>query len=228
MSEQKKCAAAKACASLLREYHDATDETYKTVLYDLIDVTLWRHSEANGKYLGCSKWSVAAIESFHRHGGVVTSVAKFGGDALRHDHMLPRRVVLPRLLALDGGEQLVRAELDRLNVGAVITAREDYCLTELGLRAEGDPNDLEKRYRQAGIDLAQHAPTRKQPEDERHILVVASTNPKRANSNAWHRFNLYVPKMTVAEYIRAGGTRLDLVHDANHGFIEVVDGIEAD
>lgn len=53
------------------------------------------------------------------------------------------------------------------------------------------------------------------------ITVVAESNPKRPGTNAHAIFALYQTGMTVAEFLRAGGRRVDLRWDEAHGFISV-------
>lgn len=53
------------------------------------------------------------------------------------------------------------------------------------------------------------------------ITVVAESNPKREGTKAHAMFALYTTGMTVAEFLRAGGRRVDLRWDEAHGFISV-------
>lgn len=53
------------------------------------------------------------------------------------------------------------------------------------------------------------------------IRLLVATNPKRPGSAAHDRFACYRDGMTVADYLAAGGQRLDLRYDADHGFIHV-------
>lgn len=51
------------------------------------------------------------------------------------------------------------------------------------------------------------------------ILVLAKENPKKAGSAAHRKFALYTDEMTVGEFLKAGGTRIDIKWDLDHGFI---------
>jgi hypothetical protein len=51
------------------------------------------------------------------------------------------------------------------------------------------------------------------------ITYVAVPNPKRKNTLARERYELYRNGMTVAEYIAAGGRSGDVNHDAAEGHI---------
>jgi hypothetical protein len=53
------------------------------------------------------------------------------------------------------------------------------------------------------------------------ISRVVEQNPKRANTLAFTRFELYQPGMTIADYIAKGGRSTDVSYDAAHGYIEV-------
>lgn len=54
-------------------------------------------------------------------------------------------------------------------------------------------------------------------------IQVLCTNPKRPNSEAAERFNLYKNGMTVGEYIAAGGRQRDVTWDVKQGYIRIVD-----
>lgn len=54
------------------------------------------------------------------------------------------------------------------------------------------------------------------------IELLAAENPKRAGTKTWHRFALYKTGMTVAEFLEAGGRRVDLSWDAQRQFIRIV------
>ncbi len=115
--------------------------------YALLDNICWMLSEHDGKYQGCRFWSRGALES---------------GIELRHEHVVPRRVIISLLLdAQDATDERIRAVL-QLCVGAVITKEEDQHLNAVGFRArmpeDWDGSEPFARYRAAGIELVdQHA-----------------------------------------------------------------------
>jgi hypothetical protein len=116
---------------------------------ELCSTLLWKHSEAHGKYNGCRYWSLAARESVGRH-GVQTSRIKFGNDALRHEHVFPRKQLIGDLFKIEHPTPPdVRAILDRLNIGVVVTVEED-----MRLAAKGCLPDPWQRYRDANVQLA--------------------------------------------------------------------------
>lgn len=53
------------------------------------------------------------------------------------------------------------------------------------------------------------------------IRLLINENPKRKNSDSWHRFNLYHTGMTIAEYIATGGKPSDINYDVAHQLISV-------
>ena len=53
------------------------------------------------------------------------------------------------------------------------------------------------------------------------IKVLSAKNPKRVGSAACARFDLYKPNMTVAQFLKAGGIRPDLLWDEKQGFIQI-------
>lgn len=57
--------------------------------------------------------------------------------------------------------------------------------------------------------------------DDATIVVLVTKNPKREGTACHGRFALYVPGMTVADYLVAGGTRADLRWDESQGFIRI-------
>jgi hypothetical protein len=51
------------------------------------------------------------------------------------------------------------------------------------------------------------------------ITMLATSNPKRKNTLAFKRFELYKTGMKVADYIKAGGRTGDINYDVIAGFI---------
>ena len=52
-------------------------------------------------------------------------------------------------------------------------------------------------------------------------IAVRQENPKLRGSKCWRRYNRYRAARTVGEYLQLGGTRADLRHDLERGFINV-------
>ena len=57
--------------------------------------------------------------------------------------------------------------------------------------------------------------------DQRIIRVLAATNPKRAGTASYDRFQWYVDGMTVAAYMAKGGGTADIKWDTEKGFIRI-------
>jgi hypothetical protein len=110
--------------------------------YALLDDVSWVLSELDGKYEGCRYWSARALAE---------------RTNLRHEHSVPRRVLIGMLLTEPApSEAEVRRVLD-LCVGAVVTVEEDRALNAAGLPARipagWDGEDVFARYRAAGVEL---------------------------------------------------------------------------
>jgi hypothetical protein len=139
---------------LRRKAHGPYTTANERHIRRLCSALLWQHSEAAGKYKGCQHWSVAAIESFRKHNRIVTSKRDYRDEALIHEHLFPRSQLLNLLFKLSEPTVAdVRALLDRLNIGVVITAGEDKLLSKKGV--ESDPWE---RYRKAGIEYTSFRP----------------------------------------------------------------------
>lgn len=59
--------------------------------------------------------------------------------------------------------------------------------------------------------------------DDPRILSVVKPNPKKPSSAAHGRYALYAVGMSIAEFIKAGGTKADVQYDMSKGFIVAVD-----
>jgi hypothetical protein len=114
----------------------------------LISKCLWFHSTGDGKYQGCRYWSTGAMDSVKRHGKPRTNKRKYGEDALRHEHLFPRNELVDFLLEQTATDAVsIRRILDRLNIGVVVTIREDNRLPK-----EVDAEDPWTRYRTVGVE----------------------------------------------------------------------------
>lgn len=60
------------------------------------------------------------------------------------------------------------------------------------------------------------------PSDTR-IIAKLAPNPKKPSSASYARYALYEVGQSVADFIKAGGTKGDVQYDAGKGFIELVD-----
>lgn len=102
-------------------------------LRELCSVLLWRYSEAAGKYRGCRFWTADALASMRKHGRLVTSKLRYGDEALSHEHLYPRQQQIAALFERDDpSPERVRARLDQLNIGVVVTEAEHRRLPKEG------------------------------------------------------------------------------------------------
>jgi hypothetical protein len=60
-------------------------------------------------------------------------------------------------------------------------------------------------------------------DEDPHVISFVKPNPKKPSSAAHGRYALYVVGMSIAEFIRAGGTKADVLYDMSKGFIVAVD-----
>ena len=93
---------------------------------------------------GCRWWTKAAQAS------------RTAPRQLRHEHVVPRRVIIESLLALDSATyDIVRERLERWCIAAVVSKEEDQRLCAAGLNhrmpIDWDGTDVWARYRVAGI-----------------------------------------------------------------------------
>ncbi len=111
-------------------------------------VLLWKYSEAEGhKYTACRYWSEGACQSFTRYGKVITSRSRIGNDALRHEHLYPRKQLTNDLFSIDEPNAAeVQGLLEQLNIAVIVTCGEHQRLSP-----EGSSHDPWERYRKAGI-----------------------------------------------------------------------------
>jgi hypothetical protein len=56
---------------------------------------------------------------------------------------------------------------------------------------------------------------------DKTISVLAEKNPKREGTKAYDRFKLYKDGMTVAEFIKKGGSAADVSYDVEHKHIRL-------
>ena len=81
----------------------------------------WVWTEFHGKYVGCQYWTGLALAVYQRDG----KKAK-----LKHEHVVPRRVVTKMLFALDKPTpEAVREICERFLIGMVVTPEEDKVLS---------------------------------------------------------------------------------------------------
>ena len=92
-------------------------------------------------------WSKMALLSLKEHVKVVTSTKKDPEDALRHEHLFPRKQTIEKLFTLNPPTIEKIQEILSVNIGVVVTVKEEKQLVK-----EGVFEDPWKRYRDAGIE----------------------------------------------------------------------------
>ena len=86
--------------------------------YAVLANVAWAWTEFDGKYKGCQRWTKKARQEFDTKN-------------LRHEHAVPKRVVIDMLLKLvNPNENEVRRICDHFLLGVVVTIEEDRILNE--------------------------------------------------------------------------------------------------
>jgi len=134
------------------------DITYGTK-YGVINEVCWVWTGFTGKYKGCPYWSKMAVMQ-HR----LNPKAK-----LKHEHVVPRKVVADMLFSLDQATSgRVREILDTFLLGVVVTPEEDAVLSidyraqmpeEFYNRAHPSYHEPWLRYMRCGIEIIRQLPT---------------------------------------------------------------------
>lgn len=84
----------------------------------VINGVAWAWSEFHGKYHGCPYWTRAALHSS-------ASMAAADNEPLRHEHAVPRAVLMDMLLRMEQPtETAIRDFCDRFILGVVVTKSE--------------------------------------------------------------------------------------------------------
>jgi hypothetical protein len=95
--------------------------TYGTKFAVVNEVT-WVWTEFDGKYKGCKYWTPMAVLQ-HR--------ADRSAKRLRHEHIVPKKVVIDMLMKLDPPTPVaVRDICERFLIGVIVTIEEDAVLNE--------------------------------------------------------------------------------------------------
>ena len=116
--------------------------------FAVLSEATWVWTEFDGKDNGCKYWSEAAwkVQDDRRQ--------------LVHEHVIPKSIVIQRLLALSPATaESVNQLMGSYCLGAVITRKEDAHLNSHGLRStmplDWDEQNAWARYEHAGIVLRQ-------------------------------------------------------------------------
>lgn len=135
--------AAYLCTRLLQIRSELISKALYTPSHDahlreLVGITLWKDSEADGKIHGCRFWS---------HGALASQEIGNTKD-LQHEHVFPKRQLIDILFELKNpGLDRVQGLIQELNIAAVVTKEEHRRLGTV----PGSRGDVWQRYRLAGI-----------------------------------------------------------------------------
>jgi hypothetical protein len=99
---------------------------YERVSGELLSRTIWKYSEARGKFRGNAFWSRKALEHFDE-------VDRMGDKLFRHEHVLPQVQLIEVLRRLkDPQTSQLRSIYEKYAVAAVILKEEDSLLHASG------------------------------------------------------------------------------------------------
>jgi len=81
----------------LKFYKDGGKKVNDLITRELLGRSIWKYSEAYGKFKGCPFWSVKAYNLFFKQ--KTTSVGILG-KYLRHEHTFPQRLLIEKMWSL--------------------------------------------------------------------------------------------------------------------------------
>lgn len=110
---------------LLLLYRD--NEIHEAVLRQVLKGACWWISNSQGKKDACDLWSEKAL-------ALRNASSSWQGLGLVHEHVIPRNVIEEQILALETPSVTDITELLLRSRVCVVTAEEDKCLREKGLR----------------------------------------------------------------------------------------------
>jgi len=141
-------------------------KVYERVSGELLSRTIWKYSEARGKFRGNPFWSRKALEHFDE-------VDRMGEKLFRHEHVFPQGQLIEILRRLkDPQTSQLRSIYEKYAVAAVVLKEEDSLLHRSG------------RGRKT-VDGGLKNPWLRYKMDQQQILIVENDFiPK------WHRENL--------------------------------------
>ena len=138
----------------LNFYNDEGKKVNDLITRELLGRSIWKYSEAFGKFKGCPFWSVKAYNLFFKQKSSSVGVL---GKYLRHEHTFPQRLLIEKMWSLkDPTNENIRELYDKFAVATVITKEENDKLNsrEIGLRiATIDENNVQLRYNNPKIKI---------------------------------------------------------------------------
>lgn len=129
--------------------------------YAVLFEILWIWTEFDGKYLGNPYWSETALKTYFDRKNVTDFTY---GKFLRHDHAVPRKIILDHLLdTKEINEEYIRNVFEKALVGVILTKSEDADILKdkmpppVDTKSIKDYSDTDKwaRYKDLGIKIYQ-------------------------------------------------------------------------
>lgn len=124
--------------------------------FSVVNDVSWAWTEFDGKYKGCPLWT---------EGAVLQYAADPKSNRLRHEHAVPKKVVMEMLFDLGKPiQEAVRSICDKFLVGVVVMVEEDAVLNcefsksmplEFFDRSSPEFHDPLLRYKRCGIRVVQ-------------------------------------------------------------------------
>lgn len=128
-----------------------TLEVANKIIDETCSLLLAKHSEANGKHIGCQFMSEKAINIYKSYFENIGEDLPFKKRVI-HEHLYPKHQTIKDLYELiDPNYEAIKAILEERNIGVLITKDENRNLDALGLRLKCNKTDIWERYRDAKI-----------------------------------------------------------------------------
>jgi len=138
----------------LKFYKDEGKKVNDLITRELLGRSIWKYSEAYGKFKGCPFWSVKAYNLFLKQKSSSVGIL---GKYLRHEHTFPQRLLIEKMWSLkDPTKENIRELYDKFAVAAVVTKEENDKLNskDVGLRVSTiDENNIWLRYNNPKIKI---------------------------------------------------------------------------
>ena len=122
----------------LKTINDYSKESMRVndlITKEILGRTIWKYSEAFGKFKGCPFWSVKAYDFYtSQKSKPTTLIAK----NLRHEHTFPQKLLVTKMWNLKTpSKKIIRELYDEYAIATVVTKEENLKLnsTAVGLRS---------------------------------------------------------------------------------------------
>lgn len=137
----------------------------EVMLKKLLDKVVWAYTEAPGKYRGNPIWSIGANRSYKKWNSRCWKSSKKNkrlvipdDDRLVHEHVVPRKFVVSKLLNMaNPTERKIGSLLRKFALAAVVTRKENRKLHRHGNDSKVFERDPWIRYKNAKIRIVNHS-----------------------------------------------------------------------